>query len=146
MCAGRGSSNASAQLHAAKISKMKRMGQSAGMESSERTADPTVLQSTDLMSDKMLQGIYVEERSSSRTLRSSWRTSMVMWLGWALLTVEGVGLSVLVAFVAKSRLCYAPIVSMFSFCLLYAPNGPFSRLFASLAALEGQERASLRVC
>ena len=96
MCAGRGSSNASAQLHAAKISKMKSIVQSAGMESSERAADPTVLQSTDLMNDKMLLGIYEEERSSSRTLRSSWRTSMVMWLGWALLTVEGVGLSVLV--------------------------------------------------
>ena len=75
MCAGRGSSNASAQLHAAKISKMKSIVQSAGMESSERTADPTVLQSTDLMSDKMLQGIYVEERSSSRTLSATRRST-----------------------------------------------------------------------
>ena len=85
-----------AKAHAAKISKMKWIGQSAGMEISERAADPTVLQCKDLMSDKMLLGIYEEERSSSRTLRSSCQESKIVWLGWALLTVEGVGLSVLV--------------------------------------------------
>ena len=80
---------------------MKWIGQSAGMEISERAADPTVLQCKDLMSDKMLLGIYEEERSSSRTLRSSWRKSKMGWLGWALLTVEGVGLSMMV--VAKPK-------------------------------------------
>ena len=91
----------SPKLHAAKISQTDPWNRLLFMKMAERTADPAVLQSKDLMNVKMLQGIYVEERSSSRTLRSSWRKSKMGWLGWALLTVEGVGLSMMV--VAKPK-------------------------------------------
>ena len=81
----------SPKVHAAKISKTDPWNRLPFMKMAERTADPTVLQSKELMNVTWLLGIYEEERSSSRTLRSSCRKSMMGWLGWALHTVEDVG-------------------------------------------------------
>ena len=70
----------------------------------------------------------------------------MVWLGWGMLPMDGVGLLMLVLAKPQSCLDKPAVASELHFCLLYAPKRPFSRLFASSATLKGRERASLRVC
>ena len=92
------------------------------------------------------EGIYVLERSIRETLKSCCRIALMVWLGWAMLPMDGVGLLVLVVAKPQSCLDKPTVASEFDFCLLYAPKRPFSRLFASSATSKGRERAALRVC
>ena len=79
------------------------------------------------------EGIYVLERSIRETLKSCCQIGLMVWLGWGMLPMDGVGLLILVVAKPQSWPDKPTVASELHFCLLYAPKRPFSRLFASSA-------------